>query len=109
DRRDRGRHAAGRRMDCARARDPSPPSPASREGRLVMRPTVGIFVDRASAERAVGNLRAVGISPKSIHVLIPGISEPLVSRIPMSEGEQPGMGKAIGGGLGGAVGVATGA
>ena len=74
-----------------------------------MTPTVGIFVDRASAERAVGNLRAVGISPKAIHVLIPGISEPLVSRIPMSEGEQPGMGKAIGGVLGGAVGVATGA
>jgi len=74
-----------------------------------MTPTVGIFVDRASAERAVGNLRAVGISPKSIHVLIPGTSEPLVSRVPTSEGEQPGMGKAIGGVLGGAVGVATGA
>jgi hypothetical protein len=74
-----------------------------------MTPTVGIFVDRASAERAVGNLRAVGMSPKSIHVLIPGVSEPLASRTPTSEGEQPGMGKAIGGVLGGAVGVATGA
>jgi hypothetical protein len=74
-----------------------------------MTPTVGIFVDRASAERAVGNLRAVGISPKSIHVLIPGSSEPLVSRVPTSEAEQPGIGKAIGGVLGGAVGVASGA
>jgi hypothetical protein len=74
-----------------------------------MTPTVGIFVDRASAERAVGNLRAVGISPKSIHVLVPGSSEPLVSRVPTAEGEQPGMGKVIGGVLGGAVGVATGA
>jgi hypothetical protein len=74
-----------------------------------MTPTVGIFVDRASAERAVGNLRAVGISPKSIHVLIPGSSEPLVSRVPTSDAEQPGIGKAIGGVLGGAVGVASGA
>src|SRR5262245_9799559 len=74
-----------------------------------MTPTVGIFVDRASAERALGNLRAVGISPKNIHVLVPGTSEPLASRVPTSEGEQPGMGRAIGGVLGGAVGVATGA
>jgi len=73
-----------------------------------MTPTVGIFFDRASAERAVGNLRAVGLSPKSIHVLVPG-SEPLVSKMPMSEAEQPGMGRAIGGVIGGAVGVASGA
>ena len=74
-----------------------------------MTPIVGIFVDRASAERAVGNLRAVGLSTRSIHVLVPGTSEPLVSRVPTSEAEQPGMGKAIGGVIGGAVGVATGA
>ncbi len=73
-----------------------------------MTPIVGIFVDRASAERAVGNLRAVGLSPKSVHVLVPG-SEPLVSKLPTSEAEQPGMGRAIGGVLGGAVGVASGA
>src|SRR5437667_3474568 len=74
-----------------------------------MTPIVGIFVDRASAERAVGNLRAVGLSTRSIHVLVPGTSEPLVSRVPTSEAEQPGMGKAIGGVIGGAVGVASGA
>jgi len=73
-----------------------------------MIPTVGIFFDRSSAERAVGNLRAVGLSPKSIYVLVPG-SEPLVSKLPMSEAEQPGMGRAIGGVIGGAVGVASGA
>jgi hypothetical protein len=73
-----------------------------------MTPTVGIFFDRASAERAVGNLRAVGVAPKSIHVLVPG-SEPLVAKLPMSEAEQPGIGKAIGGVIGGAVGVASGA
>ena len=73
-----------------------------------MGPTVGIFFDRASAERAVGNLKAGGLSPKSIHVLVPD-SEPLVAKMPMSEAEQPGMGKAIGGVIGGAVGVASGA
>ena len=73
-----------------------------------MTPTVGIFFDRASAERAVGNLRAVDVSPKNIHVLVPG-SEPLAAKVPTSDAEQPGMGKAIGGVLGGAVGVASGA
>ena len=65
-----------------------------------MTPTVGIFFDRASAERAVGNLRAVGLSPKSMHVLVPG-AEPLFASVPTSEAEQPGMGRAIGGVLGG--------
>ena len=46
-----------------------------------MTPTVGISFDRASAEHAVGNLRAVGLSPTSIHVLIPG-AEPLVAKVP---------------------------
>src|SRR6266478_3751563 len=97
-------------MGIARARDPSPPPAAVRQrGEKCMTPIVGIFVDRASAERAVGNLRAVGISTKSIHVLVPGTSEPLVSRMLMSEAEQPGMGRAIGGVIGGAVGVASGA
>jgi len=73
-----------------------------------MTPTVGIFFDRSSAERAVGNLRAVGVSPKGIHVLVSG-SEPLFASVPTSEAEQPGMGRAIGGVLGGAVGGATGA
>lgn len=73
-----------------------------------MTPTVGIFFDRASAERAVGNLRAVGLSPRSVHVLVPG-SEPLAAKVPTSEAEQPGIGKAIGGVIGGAVGIATGA
>src|SRR5215468_1894233 len=73
-----------------------------------MTPTVGIFFDRASAERAVGNLRSVGLPPPSIHVLVPG-SEPLAAHVSVSEAEQPGMGRAIGGVLGGAVGVASGA
>jgi hypothetical protein len=74
-----------------------------------MTPTIGIFSDRASAERAVANLRAVGLSPKSIRVLVPGESDAQLFKVPTSEAEQPGMGKAIGGVVGGAVGAATGA
>jgi hypothetical protein len=73
-----------------------------------MTPTVGIFFDRASAERAVGNLRAVGLPPHSLHVLVPG-AEPLTAQVPTSEAEQPGIGRAMGGVIGGAVGVASGA
>ena len=74
-----------------------------------MTPTIGIFSERAEAERAVANLRAVGVPPKSIRVLVPGASDTEVLKMPTSEAEQPGMGKAIGGVLGGAVGAATGA
>jgi hypothetical protein len=73
-----------------------------------MVPTIGIFPDRSAAERAVANLRGVGLSPKSIRVLVPGESDASVL-VPTSEAEQPGIGKAIGGVIGGAVGAATGA
>ena len=73
-----------------------------------MTPTIGIFLDRVGAERAVANLRAIGLSPRGSHVLVPG-AEPLASKVPTSEAEQPGIGRVIGGVIGGAVGVASGA
>jgi hypothetical protein len=74
-----------------------------------MTPTIGIFTERATAERAVADLRAAGLPPKSIRVLVPGRSDDEVSALPTSEAEQPGMGKAMGGVVGGAVGAMTGA
>jgi len=74
-----------------------------------MTPTVGIFVERATAERAVANLRAIGVSPENIRVLVPGTSDAVVSKVPTSEAEQPGIGKAMGVVIGGAVGAAGGA
>jgi hypothetical protein len=79
------------------------------KGDTTMTPTIGIFSERTEAERAIANLRAVGVSPKSIRVLVPGASDTEPLNVPTSEAEQPGMGKAIGGVLGGAVGAATGA
>src|SRR2546426_11990013 len=73
-----------------------------------MTPTVGIFVERATAERAVANLRAIGVSPENIRVLVPGTSDAVVSKVPTSEAEQPGIGKAMGVVIGGAVGAAGG-
>ena len=74
-----------------------------------MRPTIGIFSDRAAAERAAASVRAAGLSPKSIRILVPGRSGDEAATLPTSEAEQPGIGKAVGGVIGGAVGAATGA
>src|SRR5262245_13761726 len=74
-----------------------------------MTPTIAIFTERAAAERAVANLRAAGLPPKGIRVLVPGWSDDEVSALPTSEAEQPGIGKAVGGVVGGAVGAMTGA
>jgi|SRR5262250_2691758 len=74
-----------------------------------MRPTIGIFSERAAAERAAASVRAAGLSPKRIRVLVPGRSGDEVATLPTSEAEQPGIGKAVGGVIGGAVGAATGA
>ena len=74
-----------------------------------MTPTIGIFTERAAAEPAVADLRAAGLPPKSIRVLVPGRSDNEVSTLPTSEAEQPGIGKAVGGVVGGAVGAMTGA
>ena len=74
-----------------------------------MTPTIGIFTERAAAERAVADLRAAGLPPKSIRVLVPGRSDDEVSTLPTSEAEQPGIGKAMGGVVGGAAGAMTGA
>lgn len=69
----------------------------------------GIFNSRADAERAVEQLRSIGIADDRINLLIPGTTEgELDAAVPTTETEQPGMGKAVGGAVGGALGVAGG-
>jgi hypothetical protein len=72
-----------------------------------MKSTVGIFAAHADAERAVENLRSIGIADDKISLLAPG-SERKLEAIATTETEQPGMGKAIGGVVGGALGTASG-
>jgi hypothetical protein len=74
-----------------------------------MRTVAGIFNSYEAARRAVDNLRSIGISEDRINILSPGASvEDLEAALPTTETEQPGMGKAIGGWAGGALGVAGG-
>jgi hypothetical protein len=82
-----------------------------------MQTAVGVFSDRATAERAVGRLRALGFPPDRTTLLTPGTVEsrdPSVSKItateamPTTEGEPPGVGTAMGAVVGGAVGAAAG-
>jgi hypothetical protein len=74
-----------------------------------MRTVAGIFQSREAAERAVEHLRSTGISEEQISFLTPGTTaEELDRAVPTTETEQPGMGKAVGGWAGGALGVAGG-
>ena len=74
-----------------------------------MNTVAGIFQSRAEAERAVENLRALGLGDENLSLLSPGASEREVEAdVPTSDTEQPGMGNALGGLVGGAMGAASG-
>ncbi|MGH9902002.1 MAG: hypothetical protein ACRD68_09350 [Pyrinomonadaceae bacterium] len=74
-----------------------------------MRTVAGIFRSRTDAARAVESLRAMGLAEERISLLTPGTSDAeLENAVPTTETEQPGMGKALGGTVGGALGVAGG-
>ena len=73
-----------------------------------MSTVAGIFNSSAEAERAVEALRTAGISEDRISLLTPGTSGQQLDEVPTTETEQPGMGKAIGGTVGGALGIAGG-
>ena len=66
---------------------------------------VGIFTSRASVERAIERLRALGIPQAQINCLFPGASSAELDTVPTTDAEQPGMGKVVGGVVGGATGA----
>jgi len=68
----------------------------------------GIFADRAAATNAVRDLIAMGIAGKDVDLLTPDHDEEQVARVPTADSEQPGMGRAFGSVVGGAVGIAGG-
>lgn len=71
-----------------------------------MKTVVGIFTNAATAERAFGHLRAIGLPAEKINLLIPG--EATVESFATDETEQPGVARAIGAVVGGATGAFTG-
>jgi hypothetical protein len=73
-----------------------------------MKTVAGIFLSSDDAHRAVTNLQSIGILREDITVLAPGASQGQVDAVPTDEGEQPGMGKALGAVVGGVVGASHG-
>ena len=74
-----------------------------------MEAVTGVFRSREDAEKAVDQLKTVGIPEERIGVLTRG-SEPerVEEGVPVSDTEEPGMGKAMGAAVGGAMGAAGG-
>jgi hypothetical protein len=71
-----------------------------------MHTLVGIFPARAVADRVFLLLKQAGISEKSINYLSPGHAD--TASVPTTDAEAEGMGKAVGGLVGGALGAGTG-
>jgi len=73
-----------------------------------METTVGIFLSRADAERAVERLHHAGISGSHLNILTPGEAGEPHAAVPVTDTEPPGIGKALGGVVGGAIGASGG-
>jgi hypothetical protein len=74
-----------------------------------MQSVTGIFTFFEQARQSAEDLRANGISKENVNFLTPDASAAKINSIPSTEGEQPGMGKAVGGVVGAALGTAAGA
>jgi len=74
-----------------------------------MHPVVGIFTHADEAEAAVKDLRTQGVAERDINLLAPGASAAAQRRVPTDEGEQPGMGEAVGAVVGTGLGTSGGA
>jgi hypothetical protein len=73
-----------------------------------MKAVAGVFASRGNAERAARKLTSLGLSKDRITLLLPRQTKKELQAIPMSEAEQPGVGKALGGVVGAATGLAGG-
>jgi hypothetical protein len=75
-----------------------------------MQAVTGVFKSRDEAEKALNELRSLGLPEERIGVLSPGSSpERVEAGVPVTESEEPGMGKTMGAAVGGAMGAAGGA
>jgi hypothetical protein len=70
-----------------------------------MKAAIGIFRSQANAEQVMEQLREHGISDEHIHELIPSTSHEELTHLPTSDTKQPGMGRPLGGIVGGAIGA----
>jgi hypothetical protein len=73
-----------------------------------MKAVAGVFKSRKDAERAVSELRSLGIAEDKITLLTPEATEKELEKVPVTNAEESGIGTALGAMVGGAVGVAGG-
>lgn len=73
-----------------------------------MAAVVGVFKARADAEHAVADVKCIGVTSDRINLLTPEAGEKELAAVPRSQGEQPGMVKALGALTGGALGAGVG-
>jgi hypothetical protein len=70
----------------------------------------GVFQSRADAEKAVNELRRIGVENNKIGLVTPDNDGEEIERgFPVTDTERPGMGRAMGAAVGGAMGAAGGA
>ena len=75
-----------------------------------MEVVTGVFKSQDNAEKAVSQLRNLGIPDKRIGIVTARHpSERLEAGVPVTDTEEPGMGRAMGAAVGGAMGAAGGA
>src|ERR1044071_10035072 len=75
-----------------------------------MQVVTGVFKSENNAETAVNELRSLGITEKRIGIVRPGNRpERIEAGVPVTDTEDPGMGRAMGATVGGAMGAAGGA
>jgi hypothetical protein len=79
-------------------------------GGIKMKAVTGVFKSQDQADNAVAQLKSLGIPDKRIGIVRPGNApERLEAGVPVTDTEDPGMGKAMGAAVGGAMGAAGGA
>lgn len=76
-----------------------------------MEVVTGVFKSRDNAEKAVKQLRSLGIPDQRIGIIAPGsaAADTVEKGVPVTDTEDPGMGQAMGAAVGGAMGAAGGA
>ena len=75
-----------------------------------MQAITGVFKSQDDADRAANQLRSLGIAERRIGIVTPGSNpERLEAGVPVTDTEDPGMGRAMGAAVGGAMGAAGGA
>src|SRR5215218_3020676 len=75
-----------------------------------MQAVTGVFKSQDQADNAVKQLKSLGLPDNRIGIVRPGsASERLESGVPVTDTEEPGMGRAMGATVGGAMGAAGGA